>query len=106
MVPYQKKEDMDLDPFRRPSLMAVVERNMQRLVAGKPVHMKKSINGMAEDDPSVVYPALDLGEYELVQENERIKTYRVTDKASGKTFDVIFVIYGEVISGWDVRLAE
>lgn len=105
-VPYQKKEDMDLDPFRRPSLMAVVERNMQRLVAGKPVHMQKSINGMAEDDPSVVYPALELGEYELVQENERIKTYRVTDKASGKTFDVIFVIYGEVISGWDVRLVE
>ena len=105
VVPYEKKTEMDLDPFRRPSLMAVVERNIQRTIAGEPVH-DRTVNGMAEDDPSKVYPALDLTEYELIQENDRIKTYRVTDKASGKTLDVLFVIYGEVISGWDVRLVE
>ena len=54
-------------------------------------------------DPAKVYPALDLGEYELVQEDERIKVYKVTDKASGKDLKVVFIVYGEVISGWDVR---
>ena len=78
---------------------------MQRLAAGEPIH-ELSVNGMVPDDPSKVYPALDLGEYELVKDGDRVKKYRVTDKASNKTFDVIFIVYGEVISGWDVRLAE
>jgi hypothetical protein len=93
---------MDTDPFKRPALMAVVERNMQRLIAGEPIH-EKSVNGMVPDDPTKVYPAMDLTDYELVKENERIKVYNVTDKVSGKTFEVVFIVYGEVISGWDVR---
>ena len=101
-VPYEKKTEMDTDPFKRPALMAVVERNMQRLIAGEPIH-EKSVNGMVPDDPTKVYPAMDLTDYELVKENERIKVYNVTDKVSGKTFEVVFIVYGEVISGWDVR---
>ena len=104
-VPYEKVDTVDLNPFNHPSLMAVVERNIQRLAAGEQIH-EFSINGMVEDDPAKVYPALDLTEYELTFENERIKKYRVSDKVSGKSFDVIFIVYGEVISGWDARLVE
>jgi hypothetical protein len=105
VVPYEKVEVVDLNPFTHETLMAVVERNMQRLAAGEPIH-EHSINGMVADDPAKVYPALDLTDYELTVDNGRIKKYSVADKASGKKFDVIFIVYGEVISGWDVRLAE
>ena len=104
-VPYEKVDTVSLDPFTHKGLMAVVERNLQRLAAGEQIH-EKSINGMVADDPAKVYPALDLTDYQLVFENERIKKYRVSDKASGKLFDVIFIVYGEVISGWDARLVE
>lgn len=104
-VPYTKVETVDLDPFNHAGIMANVERSMQRLAAGEAIH-EFSDNGMVKDDPSKVYPALDLTEYELVTDNDRIKKYRVTDKASSTKFDVIFIVYGEVISGWDVRVAE
>ena len=58
---------------------------------------------MVPDDPSVTYPALDLSGYELVQETDRIRIYNVTDNASGRRFEVLFLVYGGVISGWDVR---
>ena len=104
-VPYAKVETVDLNPFNHAGIMANVERSMQRLAAGEAIH-EFSDNGMVKDDPSKVYPALDLTEYELVTDNDRIKKYRVADKASSTTFDVIFIVYGEVISGWDVRVAE
>lgn len=104
-VPYTKVETVDLNPFNHAGIMANVERSMQRLAAGEAIH-EFSVNGMTEDDPSKVYPALDLTEYELIVDNDRIKKYRVTDKASSTKFDVIFIVYGEVISGWDVRVAE
>ena len=102
VVPFVAAEAADTNPFVHKGLMAVVERNIQRLVAGEPIH-EYSVNGMVKDDPAKSYPALDLGEYELVRENERIKVYNVTDKASNKSFEVIFVVYGDIISGWDVR---
>ena len=92
----------DTNPFANKGLMAVVERSIQRLVAGQPIH-EKSVNGMVPDDPSVTYPALDLGEYELVRETDRIRVYNVTDNASGRRFEVVFVLFGDIISGWDVR---
>lgn len=104
-VPYTKVETVDLNPFNHAGIMANVERSMPRLAAGEAIH-EFSVNGMVKDDPSKVYPALDLTEYELVTDNDRIKKYRVTDKASSTKFDVIFIVYGEVISGWDVRVAE
>ena len=58
---------------------------------------------MVPDDPSVTYPALDLGHYELARETDRIRVYHVTDNASGRRFEVLFVLFGDIISGWDVR---
>ena len=104
-VPYTKVETVDMNPFNHAGIIADVERSMQRLAAGEQIH-EFSVNGMVKDDPSKVYPALDLTEYELVVDNDRIKKYRVTDKASSTKFDVIFIVYGEVISGWDVRVVE
>ena len=46
--------------------MAVVHRNMQRMIAGEAIHVK-SVHGMVPDDPARTYPALDLGEYTLVR---------------------------------------
>ena len=92
----------DMDPFANPGLMKVIERNIQRLVAGQPIH-ERSVNGMVRDDYSVTYPSLDLGDYELVRENDRIRVYNVKDNASGQRFEVLFVCYGDIISGWDVR---
>lgn len=92
----------DTDPFHNKELMAVIERNMQRVVAGEAIHAR-SVNGMVPDDPSVRYPDLDLGDYSLVKENDRIRSYRVTDKASGKELEVMFILYGDIVSGWDVR---
>ena len=102
VVPFVAAEAADTNTFVHKGLMAVVERNIQRLVAGEAIH-EYSVNGMVKDDPAKSYPALDLSEYELVRENERIKVYNVTDKASNKSFEVIFVVYGDIISGWDVR---
>ena len=90
------------NPFENKSLMAVVERNMQRMIAGEAIH-EKSVNGMIPDDPSRVYPALDLTDYTLVKETDRLKVYEVTDRTSGKTMQVYFVLYGDLVSGWDVR---
>lgn len=91
-----------VNPFENKSLMAVVERNMQRVIAGEAIH-EKSVNGMIPDNPERVYPALDLSEYKLTKETDRLKVYEVTDRTSGKTLQVYFVLYGNLISGWDVR---
>ena len=73
------------------------------MIANGAIH-ERSVNGMIPDDLSVEYPALELGDYELVFENERLRRYHVTDAASGKTLEVLFILYGDLISGWDVRL--
>lgn len=92
-----------MNPFENEGMMAVIKRNMQRIIAGQAIH-EFSVNGMVEDDLSVSYPALDLGEWELVRENDRIRVYNVTDKASGVRLEVLFITYGQIISGWDVRM--
>ena len=101
-LPFEAAAAADLDPFAHPGLMAVVERGMQRLAAAEPLHAR-SVNGMAPDDPAKVYPALDLGPYVPAGGTERVSRYHVTDRASGKSFEVVFVHFGAVISGWDVR---
>lgn len=101
-VGYVSQGDISIDPFTHPLLIRNVERAMQRLVAGEKIH-EKSMNGMVEDDPSKTYPDLDLGEYKPVCINDRILVYKVTDRASGRSFDVLFPVYGGLVSGWDVR---
>lgn len=104
-VSYVPEGGVSLDPLSHPKLMAVVERNLQRLIAGEPIHCK-SANGMTEDDPDKVYPALDLDGYTLVKSTDRLLVYQVTDKASGKTFNVLFPVYGGIISGWDITYTD
>ena len=101
-MPAVEPGEISLSPFDHPRLMQVVERNMQRLVAGQPIH-RKSVNGMEPDDPSVTYPALELGDWKLIEQTDRLLVYRVKDQASGITFKVLFPTYGGLISGWDVR---
>ena len=95
----------DTNPFNNHRLMAVIERNMQRVIAGEAIHAR-SVNGMAADKPNLQYPALRLSEYQLVKESDRLKVYKVTDLESGTALHVYFVLYGDIVSGWDVRLAK
>lgn len=46
---------------------------------------------------------LNLSEYELINEYDVTKNYRVTEKNSNVTFDVIFYFYGGIISGWSIK---
>lgn len=101
-MPAVEAGEISLDPFTHPRLIQVVERNMQRMAAGEPIHVK-SVNGMVPDDPAKVYPALELGDWVLTEQTDRLLVYRVKDHASGITFKVLFPIYGGLISGWDVR---
>lgn len=96
---------ISLDPFTHPRLMAVVEKNIKRVVAGENIY-SKAMNGLEPYDDTKFYPALDLGEYTLVRQSDRMLVYQVTDNASGKTVEVFFPIYGGLISGWDVRPVE
>ncbi|MBQ6437168.1 MAG: hypothetical protein IJK20_01785 [Bacteroidales bacterium] len=102
VIPPAKDQDFSLEPFDHPELMQVIQRNMQRLVAGEAIH-QKSINGMTPDDRTKVYPPLDLGEWELAFQNDRLTVYEVPDMASRTDFQVLIITYGGLISGWDVR---
>ena len=104
-VPFTPAAAAPLDPFTHTGLMPAVERSIQRLVAGEAIH-EKSVNGRAADDLSKSYPALDLGPYEKMGGTERLDRFRVTDRASGKSFEVLFLHQGDVIWGWDVRNLE
>lgn len=102
VIPPAADTEVSLNPFDHPELMQVVERNMQRMAAGEAIHVK-SVNGMVPDDPAVTYPALELEDWVLLQDTDRLLVYRVKDNASGITFKVLFPTYGGLISGWDVR---
>ena len=104
-VPFEEAAAADLDPFAHPGLVANVENAIQRFVAGDPLHAE-SVNGMAPAVAGKAYPALDLGPYEQLPGTERLARYAVTDRASGKSFEVVFIVQGHVIWGWDVRPME
>mgnify|MGYP005977412771 CR=1 FL=1 len=62
-----------------------------------------------------VYPAkvfmgdtgsLALGEYKEVDSYDATRCYQVVDNNSKTTFDVTFYLYGDVVSGWDVTVAD
>ena len=102
---YVSLGNVNLDPMTHPRLMQIVERNLQRIIAGENIHDKQhyAMNGIVPDDPSKVYPALNITEYNLIKADDRILIYRVEDIESGRRFDVIFPIYGGLICGWDIR---
>jgi hypothetical protein len=99
---------VSLDPFTHPRLMHQVERAISRLVAGENIRDRSryGMNGIVPDDPGRKYPEISLTDYELIKSDDRILIYRVKEQISGRTFDVLFPIYGRLISGWDVRLVE
>jgi hypothetical protein len=79
----------NLDPFKNAGLMQRIERRMTAAIA--------------KAKPSAKTTALQLGEYRLVNEYGTTKVYNVDDAASGMAFEVTFYLYGDVISGWDVK---
>ena len=80
----------DPDPFKHESVMKLIEKRMQQLVADT-----KKLNEA---------PALELGDYRLSDTYDATRCYQVTDGKSGLTFDVTFYLYGDVLSGWNVAL--
>ena len=49
---------------------------------------------------------LALGEYKEVDSYDATRCYQVVDENSKTTFDVTFYLYGDVVSGWDVAVAD
>ena len=92
-----------LDPLAHPRLMALVKRSIQRLVAGETIHSPFSVNGFVPENGAAVYPELDLSDFVLEYSNDRMLRYAVTDRASNRSFSVLFPIFGGIVSGWDVR---
>lgn len=99
---------VSLDPFTHPRLVRQVERAISRLVAGENIRDRSryGMNGIVPDDPGRKYPEISLTDYQLRHSDDRILIYRVKDQISDRTFDVLFPIYGKLISGWDVRPVE
>ena len=46
------------------------------------------------------------GEYKEVDSYDATRCYQVVDNNSKTTFDVTFYLYGDVVSGWDVTVAD
>ena len=47
-----------------------------------------------------------MGEYKEVDSYDATRCYQVVDENSKTTFDVTFYLYGDVVSGWDVAVAD
>lgn len=89
----------DMDPFKHAGVMARIEKRMQELVAN---------DGQLPDPkatPKELAP-LALGEYQPADSYDATRCYRVKDANSGRTFQVVFYLYGDVLSGWDVKVAQ
>ncbi len=93
-------EKADTDPFNHPGVIAQVERRMKLLIAGIDP-LRRRPRGEAPQPMPELKP-LDLTPYEFIGEHDIVRDYRVTDKASGKSFKVAFYLYGDVLSGWNV----
>lgn len=104
-VPFTPVSEADLDLFAHEGLTANVRNAIQRFIAGDPLHAE-TVNGMAPPIADKVYPALDPGPFEEAGSTDRMTRYRVTDRATGKSFEVLFIHVGDVIWGWDVRPLE
>ena len=63
---------------------------------------KKCVENTGKDIPALVA----LGEYKEVDSYDATRCYQVVDENSKTTFDVTFYLYGDVVSGWDVAVAD
>lgn len=78
----------ETDIFKHYGVMRIIEKRMQKSIA-----KVKNTERLAP---------LALGEYKLVDTYDVTKVYEVTDKLSGKSFQVNFYFYGDVLSGWNL----
>ena len=86
--------------FTHKGVMAQVEKRMQYLLAGIDPTVRRRRG--EREAPSVELPSLELGDYTYIGTEDIVRSYQVTDKASGTTFKVSFYLYGDVLSGWNV----
>ena len=89
-----KVEKADTDPFHHPGVIARVQRKIQYEVAG--------VQPPRRGEPAPQLPEVSLGEWQFVGSHDIVRDYEVTDLLSGKTFQVAFYLYGDVLSGWNV----
>ena len=80
------------DPFKHEGIMKLMQEHMQQIIA--------TAAGKEEPAP------LALGEYKEVDSYDATRCYQVVDNNSKTTFDVTFYLYGDVVSGWDVTVAD
>ena len=80
------------DPFKHEGIMKLMQERMQQIIA--------TAAGKEEPAP------LALGEYKEVDSYDATRCYQVVDNNSKTTFDVTFYLYGDVVSGWDVTVAD
>ena len=80
------------DPFKHEGIMKLLQERMQQIIA--------KAAGKKELAP------LALGEYKQVDSYDATRCYQVMDNNSKTTFDVTFYLYGDVVSGWDVAIAD
>lgn len=80
------------DPFTHKGVMKLIEKRMQQLIAKA---------GEKEE-----LAPLALGEYVETDAYDATRWYQVVDDNSKTAFTVAFYFYGDVLSGWDVKIAE
>ena len=81
------------DPFANKGIMKRIQKRMQELIK-------------AETAKEVAFADMSLGEYKEVDAYDATRCYQVVEKTSNLTFDVTFYLYGDVVSGWDVKVMK
>lgn len=79
----------EADPFKHEGIMKLMQERMRQIIAE--VAGKKELSSLA------------LGEFKQVDTYDATRCYQVIDNNSNTTFDVTFYLYGDVVSGWDVK---
>lgn len=80
----------DPDPFSHPGVLARVNKAMQRLMLP------------ADAPKDTLLPEIRPGEYRLIERNNDLQRYLVTDSMSGREFKVSFYTFGDVLFGWRI----
>ena len=75
---------------------------MKHYEADAGTHAANHSQGCRQEEPA----PLALGEYKEVDSYDATRCYQVVDENSKTTFDVTFYLYGDVVSGWDVAVAD
>lgn len=79
------------DPFAHKSVLKRIEDKIQQCVA---------------KETGKENPGLKLTEYKKVDHYDVTTTYEVTDQNSKLSFHVMFYMYGDMLSGWNVELIK